>query len=667
MAEDQGPDQNSSSGADSGANAPAPTTTTAGAGGAAAAAPPTAPAPITTPAASATSTPAASTTGQPPATTDPGGGVHGNWFGRVYHGVLGALGGTQDTQIARDPTTGALKVSTVPKTPGSQWKQIIAGALSGLGAGGGQIGPGAGARGLALGVRGGQQLVQQQQEKKRDNANQDFEMQQKAAMQSAQTAHFAQENAKSAWEISAAKHQALEGQAQQEFEWDKRIQEGGEGSRDVGIYPTFDSYVKAAQQDPSLHQAQAQGLLYPIPHINQNGENDGVHVFQVTPDWKSAKNTVPVTIRRMVPGEKMGDPPKFENFTIPPGAANNGSIFDLQMKQDNDTLKGIDDWNKTQADVTKAANEGKKVPSEIAKNYAEAGEASAKSAQVRGGGTGEPGGQALAQWPAPVQNTVRGLTDYSVNPASFPTRTSAKTGQMDRETAIGLAKEIDPSYDEKQFGTRSKIQQSFASGKARQSMNSLNQAVGHLGTLQQAATALNNKGFQTYNTVGNWLNKTKGDPAVTNFENAATAVQNELAAVFKGTGASDQEIKEWRANLNSSESPRQLAGAISTALDLMRTRLEVLSDQYSSGMGKSRNFHLLTPEAQRTLQKLGAPDLIQSDQEGANVSAQAPQAPSAQPAAIQAQPGEPTAILQNGNLGVVRNGQWVDTGQPAPK
>lgn len=624
------PDQNSSSGASGGANAPAPTTTTAaGAAGAGNAAPATAPAPTTTPVSTATTTPAATTTGQPPATTDPGGGVRGNWFGRVYHGVLNALGGTQDTQISRDPVTGQMKVTTVPKSPGSQWKQIVAGALSGLSAGGGQIGPGAGSRSVALGVGGGIKAAQQGQQRQRENANEDFEAQEKAAMQSAQTAHLAQETAKTAWEISWAKHQAIDGQAQQEYEWDNRIQQGGEGSRDVGIYPTFQDFVKAAQQDPSLHTAQANGLLYHTTHINENGQIDGIHVYQVTPDWKGDKNDAPVTIRRLVPGEKVGDPPKFQNFTVPAGGSTNGALFDLQTKEDNATLKAIDDWNKTQADLTKAGNEARKTGSEITKNNAEAGLASARAGQIQGGGTGEPGGQALTAWPAPVQNSVRGLTDYSVNPASFPTRTSAKAGQMDRETAIGLAKEIDPSYDEKQFANRSKLQQSFTSGKARQSINSLNQAVGHLGTLQQAATALNNQDFQTFNSVGNWLSKKSGNPAVTNFENAATAVQNELAAVFKGTGASDQEIKEWRENLNSSESPRQLAGAISTALDLMRTRLDVISDQYSGGMGKPRAFHILTPEARQTLQKLGGLDLIQTDQGGADAPSPAVAAPAA--------------------------------------
>src|SRR4051812_30960569 len=60
---------------------------------------------------------------------------HENPAMKVLHGILGALGGTEETQVSRDPETGKLKVTAVKSGPGQQWKRIIAGALTGAAAG----------------------------------------------------------------------------------------------------------------------------------------------------------------------------------------------------------------------------------------------------------------------------------------------------------------------------------------------------------------------------------------------------------------------------------------------------------------------------------------------------------------------------------------------------
>lgn len=208
--------------------------------------------------------------------------------------------------------------------------------------------------------------------------------------------------------------------------------------------------------------------------------------------------------------------------------------------------------------------------------------------------------------PATAQK-VQNLANYKI---PFPVGTAAKDPAWQR--IIDLAGQYDPSFDANQYGTRTKIRSDFTAGKSAQNIRSLNTAVGHLDTLKQKADALQNAPVKLWNTIKNVGFNETGDKRVTEFNNAATAVENELATVFKGTGATDQEINAWRENLNSSQSPEQLKGAINTAIELMGSRLDALQSQYETGMGKPKDFKFLNDKSQSILKNLGA-DIGTSD------------------------------------------------------
>jgi hypothetical protein len=88
------------------------------------------------------------------------------------------------------------------------------------------------------------------------------------------------------------------------------------------------------------------------------------------------------------------------------------------------------------------------------------------------------------------------------------------------------------------------------------------------------------------------------------------AVSSELAAVFKGTGASDQEIKAWRGRINSSQSPEQLDAAINEGYELMFSRLGALRQKYDQGMGAFGQMQILSPKSRGILSKRFGPDYI---------------------------------------------------------
>jgi hypothetical protein len=240
----------------------------------------------------------------------------------------------------------------------------------------------------------------------------------------------------------------------------------------------------------------------------------------------------------------------------------------------------------------------------------------APSSHIPQGATGE---NVLANLSAPMRESIKGLADYKVDPATFPARTGHGSNQMDRATAIGMAKAFDPSFDETQYKSRAAVRKDFTSGKAAFNIRSLNTAIGHLDAFAKAGAELQNGSVQLWNRIANSTLNATGDPRVAKFLAAADAVSGEAATIFKGTSGTDQEIKAWREHLSSASSPEQIKATTEQLIELMASRLEALDGQYQSGMGKPRDFRFLNDKSAGILQKLGATHMIELDRAGARM------------------------------------------------
>jgi hypothetical protein len=106
-----------------------------------------------------------------------------------------------------------------------------------------------------------------------------------------------------------------------------------------------------------------------------------------------------------------------------------------------------------------------------------------------------------------------------------------------------------------------------------------------------------------------------------------------MATLFKGTAGTDEQVKGWKAGMSKAQTPAQIKTGIDEALDLMNGRYDALDHQFSTGMGRVRNFKMLSPASEAILTGLGAKEFVQKD------TANAPQAQ--QPAAA----GPPQAVV----------------------
>lgn len=185
----------------------------------------------------------------------------------------------------------------------------------------------------------------------------------------------------------------------------------------------------------------------------------------------------------------------------------------------------------------------------------------------------------------------------------FPTGAALRSSSM--QQLVAAATQYDPSLDAANAATRVATRKDFTSGPSSKNIASINTAIGHLVTLQQAAKELDNSDFKLWNTVGNWAATQTGDPRVKKFEIARQAVASELTRAFRGTGGSLTEVKDWENSLDTSGSPEQLNAATTMGTELLLSRLESMNDNYTRGMGRSSDvMQLLSPHNVAKLEAL---------------------------------------------------------------
>lgn len=300
---------------------------------------------------------------------------------RAYHGILSALGGSDDVQLHRDPTTGTMIATKVAKTPGAQWKQIIGGALTGI-AGASQVGngPGQKTRALGAGIAAGQNMAEKQQQQKVDAANQDYDEQQKLIVRKAQLQKMAVETSTAAFAAERMKIDAAAFDAKALNDHMKWIQDNG--GTDLGTFQNFADIAAHAKDNPTLAADIAHGRIAVVPHIVTTTDADGVQhqtvagvqAASVPEKWGEDLNDKPLPISRMVPG-KDGKPPTYTTEMIPAGTIKNKDYNAAVLAQvtEQTSYEGKIAENKYKTEqVALAKSEESEHYSAAAKNKAEA-------------------------------------------------------------------------------------------------------------------------------------------------------------------------------------------------------------------------------------------------------------------------------------------------------
>jgi hypothetical protein len=200
----------------------------------------------------------------------------------------------------------------------------------------------------------------------------------------------------------------------------------------------------------------------------------------------------------------------------------------------------------------------------------------------------------------------------------------APLGAMAMRTPFGqavmsLVAENNPSYRAQDFGTSSKAEKDFATGKQGNAVRSFNVGLSHLDTLGSLADAMGNKDMQAVNRIGNYFATQTGAEAPVKFEAAKKVVTDEIVKAIVGAGGTGHDREEAAKTVSAASSPAQLRGVINTYKELMVGQLGGLDQQYRTSTGRDDFHKLLSPQAQTLYGKHGG---------GASPAAHAAAAPS---------------------------------------
>jgi hypothetical protein len=603
-------------------------------------------------------------------------------------------------------TEGATAAIMKPKTPSSVWRGLLAGALTGLAGASQNQRPGDPLSGAGAGVAAAQEQIQKKQEIARQQKQQEFENKQatdeaeqrkmlnqaQIAASNVQAMHTQQLIHQSDVETRAALQTMAKDQLQ------PIIDSGGAVLAQGVTSDQINDMIKKGQIHPAQNAAYQDGeteLLgadgRPVAYVTQSGEEaePGQTQKRATYTVVSVPPEVTVTPQFAAQAAKYG-------YKIPAGTQMDGVAYhNLSQRLQNQESVSLT-LQKTKADILQAESEASKnnasaqlaraqaqqlgmfpavdpsSPQAQAANQAFAPYLTAASKQTgkaatdpdtvqaainqfalnpktRGmvgviaaqSGVTPTGNAFLATVPPNVAAAVKAVGDYQVD---LSKATSYRGNQ--KEQFLAQVRMYNPNFDETQFPARQKLRVEMTSGKGAGIVRSLNTAIGHMGDLQDAATALNNGSVRGVNAVRNYFRSQFGNPNITNFAEAKNAVSGELAAVFKASGATDSEIKSWADTLDASMSPAQLQGAIETGVNLLGRRLSALNDQFLAGMQRPEDFHFLSPQSAAELKRLagnGANALLQTDGYDPNKISAGP-APRNTGGQVQPRAGAPPAV-----------------------
>lgn len=182
---------------------------------------------------------------------------------------------------------------------------------------------------------------------------------------------------------------------------------------------------------------------------------------------------------------------------------------------------------------------------------------------------------------------------------------SAKGGS--RQKFLELVMEKYPNYDSTLFEAKAQARKAFtAGGIEAKNIKSLGTAIGHLGSLYNSIVALNNSSIPLLNEGRNgFLKNVAGSPKPTDVETYASAVSGEMATVFKNSSGTDQEISEWRHNINRNGSLQQQMSAARDMAELMSSRMEREVQMYQGSFGTLKGFPTLDNHQRLVLMKVG--------------------------------------------------------------
>jgi hypothetical protein len=204
-----------------------------------------------------------------------------------------------------------------------------------------------------------------------------------------------------------------------------------------------------------------------------------------------------------------------------------------------------------------------------------------------------------------IRKHAQAIVDTKEAPITGMAAWRNPTGRATMEVVEEIAKESGKPFDQSAYSTRQKIENSFTAGAEGKQARSLNNAIGHLATMDRLVDALQNSDYRLFNLIMQGARIQSGSgQAVADFKTAASIVGSEVAKAVTVGGGALADREEIRKEIESAAAPAMLHGPLNTARELLARQFEGLKQQYESGGGqKDFDKTFMRPDTLEALQK----------------------------------------------------------------
>lgn len=261
-----------------------------------------------------------------------------------------------------------------------------------------------------------------------------------------------------------------------------------------------------------------------------------------------------------------------------------------------------------QTDEAKAKTKEALANAALASSALSSGDQNAIPAYIDALGKLPPQSQALLRSVPPAQQGALlavAAGDADLNKV-FPTRTAAKSGQLDAARATSLVRLLNPEFNESLYTTKQQLNKDFTVGKEGQSIRSFGQFLVHADDVRVGSQGLLRTNSPLINEPLNALSsQIAGHPEVNKLMTDIMAARQEWQTfISSGHASNDDEKKSAAILMSDKSSPAQIMGVLGEMGKQAVGRLDQLNETYRTVTGTDYP-NLVTPSAKTAATNLG--------------------------------------------------------------
>lgn len=175
------------------------------------------------------------------------------------------------------------------------------------------------------------------------------------------------------------------------------------------------------------------------------------------------------------------------------------------------------------------------------------------------------------------------------------------------QAIMAAVQRLNPGFDASTYAVKQQAREKFATGRQGDIVRSLSVATNHLDQLSQAADALAQNDFPTFNRLVNAIGvHITGANPVTNFNAMKEIVGDEVVKAVVGSSGAEGDRQAIKDAFDAARSPDQIQGVIQKYEGLMGGQLAGLQRQYNKATGLNDFDSFVSQQAEQQLNPAGA-------------------------------------------------------------